>query len=444
MKTWSFPQREFVRRISSTIVLAITALVCSTTVAQQSNGFSWPTAATQAAPSGQANEGAVRLASARHQENWVEPADVPPDAAQEAWVAPVSDSLDCGSEVKPILGVDQDMARCNREPRWRQQRFIPWESFAYGEYIGPYRTPHVGEYRLRVNDQLEFVFMLDRTVNGDPYRLNAGDTIQISSASDADLNQTDLRILSDGTISVKLVGRVRAAELTVDQLQELLNEKYVEKGVRVPEIVVQVTESDTALRDLRDAVDARFGSGGQSRIATVTPDGTVQLPLIQSVPAVGLTLNELAREVNARYRARIRGIEITPILSERAPRFVYVLGEVNQPGQVTMTGPTTVMQAISQAGGWKQGANLRSVIIFRRDQDWRLVATRLNMAGALSGERPIPSDEIWLRDSDIVLVPKLAIQRFSELVDLYFTRTIYSVFKVQGFDFIIDNNSTLD
>lgn len=373
------------------------------------------------------------------------PQPIPPDPALEHIPEMEMSCPDAawGTESKSLLAVDESMARCEREARWREARFIPWESFAYGEYIGPHRTPHVGDYRLRVNDQLEFVFLLDRTVNGEPYRLSAGDMIQVSSASDPDLNQTNLRILSDGTVSLKLVGRVRAADMTIEMLQQLLNEKYVEKGVKVPEIVVQVLESDTPLQDLRDAVDARYGTGGQSRLATVSPDGTVQLPLIHSVPAIGLTLEELAREINARYRARIRGIEVTPILSERAPRFVYVLGEVNQPGQITMTGPTTAMQAISQAGGWTQGANLNNVIVFRRDQDWRLVATRLNLRGALSGQRPIPSDEIWLRDSDIVVVPKMSIQRLSELVDLYFTRTIYSVFRFQGIDFQFDNGSVI-
>ena len=73
----------------------------------------------------------------------------------------------------------------------------------------------------------------------------------------------------------------------------------------------------------------------------------------------------------------------------------------------------------------------------------RLMATRLNLTGALAGARPLPSDEIWLRDTDIVLVPKMPIQRLSEFVDLYFTRTIYSVFKIQGYEFFFDDFSTI-
>jgi polysaccharide export outer membrane protein len=385
-----------------------------------------------------------RVESAATADSVAEPAVSPAVAADSTFPVPPC-ACDASGQAASgtILGVDGCSHCSGREALWRDERLIPWESFAYGEYVGPSRTPHVDEYRLRVNDQLEFVYMLDRMIGGAPYELSAGDVVQINSATDPDLNQTNLTVLSDGTISLRLVGRVRAAGLTVDAFQQLLDEKYVEKGVRAPEIVVQVLQSDTPLRDLRDAVDARAGSGGQSRLATVAPDGTVQLPLIQSVPAVGLSLDELAREVNARYRERIRGIEVSPILVQRAPRVVYVLGEVNRPGQVTLSDPTTVIQAISQAGGWRQGANLNSVIIFRRDENWRLVAARLNLRGALSGQRPIPCDEIWLRDSDIVLVPKMSIQRLSELVDLYFTRTIYSVFRFQGIDFQFDNSSVI-
>ena len=66
-------------------------------------------------------------------------------------------------------------------------------------------------------------------------------------------------------------------------------------------------------------------------------------------------------------------------------------------------------------------------MIFRRTEDWRLMATRLDLRGALLGQRPAPSDELWLRDSDIVIIPKSPIQRLDELIDLVFTRGLYGI-----------------
>jgi polysaccharide export outer membrane protein len=89
------------------------------------------------------------------------------------------------------------------------------------------------------------------------------------------------------------------------------------------------------------------------------------------------------------------------------------------------------MQAVALAGGWNAGGNLRQIVVLRRDENWRLMALRLDLAGGLHGERPWPSDEIWLRDSDVVLVPKQPIQRLADVIDLYFTRTLYGVIPSQ-------------
>ncbi len=344
-------------------------------------------------------------------------------------------------------GVNQYTDHQGRTARWRDKTNVPWEAFAYGEYLGPHRTPHVPEYRLRVNDQLEFVYLKTREKSLDPYQLYVGDQIQISSAIDPTLNQPDsslrngMTIRSDGMVSLSLIGQIQAAGKTVEDLQRELNEKYTE-FVKNPAIVVQVTQGDTPLQDLVDSVDARAGQGGQGRQATVSPDGTVQLPGIGSIPAVGLTLNEMALEVNARYRLRQGGIEVTPILTQRAPRFIYVVGEVAAPGRFELVGPTSVIQALSLAQGENLGGNLRQVIIFRRDQNWRLTATKLDLKGAMLGKQPFPSDEIWLRDSDIILIPKKPIQRLSEAVNLYLEDTLYSIFPQQGVAFDFDGFTT--
>ena len=58
---------------------------------------------------------------------------------------------------------------------------------------------------------------------------------------------------------------------------------------------------------------------------------------------------------------------------------------------------------------------------------WLTMATKINIKGPLFGKHPCPPGEIWLRDSDIVLVPKHPILHADEAIDLVFTRGIYSV-----------------
>ncbi len=347
---------------------------------------------------------------------------------------------------KFMTGVDESRHRFKQAPAtWMSQGPIPWEAFAYGEYIGPHRTPHVPEYRVRVDDRLEFIFRITRELTVDPYKLQVGDQLLISSLTENsqgsdELSQTDVTILPDGSISLRGIGQVMAARKTIAELQYELNEKYSELYTE-PRVVVHGRQINTPLQDLRDSLDARQGAGGQGLSVTVLADGTINMPMIGVVPAVGLTLSELGREVNMRFRSRIQGIEFTPNVIEGAPRVAYVLGEVTTPQQISLGGPTTAMQAIAQAGGWLQGANVRQIVVFRRDANWQLMALRIDLGSALAGRNPLPADDIWLRHGDIVLVPKAPIQRISELVDLYITRTLYSVLPQQGIGTIYDADS---
>jgi polysaccharide export outer membrane protein len=312
---------------------------------------------------------------------------------------------------------------------WRQAGPIPWEAFGHGEYIGPARIAHVPEYRLRVDDVIDFVFRLTREVSTEPYRLEVGDRIEVQSLTSPEQNK-EVEIQSDGTVSLGVLGQVSVAGRTIAELREYLNEAYSEY-LRNPGITVTPLDTNTKLDELIATVDNRYGRGGQARPARVTPEGTVQLPAIGSVPAQGLTLDELKREVDAHYNQIVDGLEVTPILQERAPRYVYVVGEVENPGRFTLEGPTTVMQSIALAGSWNVGADLRHVIVFRRDHTWNLMATRLDIRGALYGRKPCPADEIWLRDSDIVVIPKNPILEIDDAIDLLFTRGVYSVFPVR-------------
>jgi polysaccharide biosynthesis/export protein len=320
--------------------------------------------------------------------------------------------------------------QCKLAP-WDPTREMPWQVYAQGEYVGHYRTPHVPEYRLRVDDLLDCVYRLTREESYGPYKLEVGDTLKVESFSDPNLNRESMLVQPDGMVTLRLLGEVRAAGRTIMELRDELERLY-SKYYKDPSITVTPVKINTRLEDLRSAVVAVFSFGGQVRQARVTPDGTIALPALGSVPAQGLTLDELKAELDARYEQVVPGVEVTPVLLERAPRTVYVLGEVNSPGQYELTGPTTLMQSIALAGGWRVGANLKNIVVFRRGDDWRLMATRLDMWGPLMrGSKLCPEDEIWLNDSDIVLVPKLSTLRANEWIDMLFTRGLYGVVPFQ-------------
>ena len=244
--------------------------------------------------------------------------DVPaPDQAHGNWV----EVLDARGHIKLqqlcqsrcLTGVECDGCNACGETLWNARRPIPWEVFAQGEYVGPFRDVHVPEYRIRVGDELEFVYRLTRVESNQPYELNVGDRIRVESLIDPTLDR-DLVIQPDGMITLRMLGQVRAARRTVTELREELEERY-KKYYKVPAITVTPLQVNTRLEDLRAAVDSRYGTtGGQAQQSQVTPEGTIQLPAIGSVPAQGLTLDELKQEIDERYTQIVDGIGVTPRL----------------------------------------------------------------------------------------------------------------------------------
>jgi len=306
---------------------------------------------------------------------------------------------------------------------------VAFQEWAQGEYVGRARLPHVPTYRLRVDDSLEFVFRVDRNRLPEGYKLNVGDQIAVEMVTDSTLTRT-LTVLPDGSISLPQIGSVPAAGSTAGQLRNLVEEKYRE-FYQKPSIAIVPIKVNSALEELRYAVAGQSGFGGQVYFGRVTPEGTIQLPAVGSVPAQGLTLDEFKLELDERFAEKIAGMEVMPVLSKKSPHVCYVLGEVERPGRYNMEAPMTVMQAIAKAGSWTVGAQITHVVVFRRADDWRLLATELDLQDALLGKSPCPAEEIWLADNDLVLVPKSKILRADNFIELVFTRGIYGVIPVQ-------------
>jgi polysaccharide export outer membrane protein len=134
----------------------------------------------------------------------------------------------------------------------------------------------------------------------------------------------------------------------------------------------------------------------------VRPDGRISLPLINDVPAAGLTPLQLSENIRALAMKFVLDAGNTVIVTAINSRRVYVVGEVSSPGPFPLASAMTVLQAIGQAGGFVEGANKGNVVIVRMEngQERRF---RFNYDDVLRGRnlqqniRLMPGDTILVR-----------------------------------------------
>ena len=329
------------------------------------------------------------------------------------------------------VGPCSDQCQC-----WQCPYAPPFSDYGVGGYVGPARTPHLIEYRLRPGDVVQFIYMVTTVQTESSYRLVVGDELLIESDSDEDVInrgtlEQGIKIQPDGTIVMRLIGPIQAAGQTIDQLRRVLEARYSEY-YNEPKIDVTPINTGTAARQIREALSGAGGFDPQQVVQTVTPGGEIRLPGIGSIKAQGLTLEELKEELNLRYDELVGGLAIEPSLQQQAPHYVFVLGEVENAGRYNIDTPTTVLGSISMAGGHVPGANLRQVVVFRRGENWELLSTQLDLRGAILGRRAHPQDEIWLRDGDVVIVPSTPIRLFDNFVRQVFSEGIYGIIPIGG------------
>jgi polysaccharide biosynthesis/export protein len=132
----------------------------------------------------------------------------------------------------------------------------------------------------------------------------------------------------------------------------------------------------------------------------VRPDGKISMPLLQDVPAEGLTAAQLAANIQEALTAYIVSPEVSVIvLQVNSPKY-YVIGYVARPGTFPLRGDTSVLQALALAGGMTQFASPRSIKLIRGNQG-RQEVRKINYNDIIeSGE-----GNYLLKSGDTTVVP---------------------------------------
>lgn len=102
------------------------------------------------------------------------------------------------------------------------------------------------------------------------------------------------------------------------------------------------------------------------REVLVRPDGGFSFPLTGDIVAIGKTVGELRAEITEKLRRYIPDLVVTVTVSEIRGNKIYVIGQVNNPGEFIVNPRVDVMQALSMAGGTTAFAALDDIVILRR------------------------------------------------------------------------------
>jgi polysaccharide export outer membrane protein len=136
--------------------------------------------------------------------------------------------------------------------------------------------------------------------------------------------------------------------------------------------------------------------------AQVRPDGKISLPLINEMTAAGLTPDELRQKITEESKRFMEDASITVVVRQINSRKVYITGEVNKPGPYPLTSPTSVVQLIATAGGLREYANSKKIMIMRTENG-RPVSLPFNYPAVTSGKNL--KQNIELKPGDTVVVP---------------------------------------
>lgn len=170
----------------------------------------------------------------------------------------------------------------------------------------------------------------------------------------------------------------------------------------------RITRGDTLNIEVLASGEREFATG-QKRVEAT---GTINLPYIQEIRVVGLTIAEAQKAIADAYRDGrfIRNPIVNVVVEIYAPRTVSISGKVNSQGRFEIPPDTefTIMDLIFKANGFTETARGTEVKVTRILPDGTLKTFVLDVESAIKGKLKTPSGDaaFVLQPDDVVFVPE--------------------------------------
>jgi len=151
----------------------------------------------------------------------------------------------------------------------------------------------------------------------------------------------------------------------------------------------------------------------------VRPDGMISYDIIGNIKAEGFTIAQLSSAI--RERLFESGYYSEPKVSvqlKESRQDIYVIGDVMDPGTKKFLKPSSVIEALASAGGYKESADLANAVIIRKNEripvNLELIKTfPLNKESTIA---ELSKDEYLLKNGDVLVIPSAIKERLINVI----------------------------
>ena len=142
-----------------------------------------------------------------------------------------------------------------------------------------------------------------------------------------------------------------------------------------------------------------FGSEEADLSLSVTRDGQLLLPRLGPITVTGLTFSEVKNVIEGKVASQLVGTDVVVSMGKLRAMDIFLAGDVYAPGSYSVSGLSTVLQALYAGGGITEIGSLRDIQVKRRGK----LVGRLDAYDVLL--RGDTSNDMRLASGDTVFVP---------------------------------------
>jgi len=186
--------------------------------------------------------------------------------------------------------------------------------------------------------------------------------------------------------------------------------KAQERQVVIPESEQQenqVSARDYFIREYaigpRDLLEIKvFELPAFDQTVRVSENGTITLPLIGNVQVGGLTKEKIEKKLAELLDKYVKKAQVSVFIKEYQSSRVAIIGAVEKPGMYELVGRQTLLQMISQAGGFKENA-ANEIYVLREGQDGNTASISIDLEDLLlNGNQKL---NIPIQSNDVINIP---------------------------------------